>query len=93
MKNPTKSFAQTCPYLNYWIKEWGFITIGNNYDFPYGGFLKVIDQGGVCFETENEGTIDDMFQKAENYLREVESKRFDKETREALEVEYRELGL
>lgn len=43
MKKAQNHFAQNYPYLNYWIKKWGFMTIGNNVDFPYGGFLKIID--------------------------------------------------
>ena len=93
MKNPTKSFAQTCPYLTYWIEDWGYMQIGNNYDFPYGSFLMLLDQGGTCYEGDAEKTLDEALQKAEKYLREEESKRFDKESREALEAEYRELGL
>jgi hypothetical protein len=95
MKKNTKPFSTQYPYLDYWINSWGFITMGNNENFPYGGFFKLIDMGGVVFECDKAAgeTLDTLFQKAEKYLREVESKRFDKETIEALEAEYRELGL
>ena len=63
--------------------------MGNDYDFPYGGFLKVIDQGGVCFECDKADSIDTLFQKAEKYLREVDfPERFDKETIADLEKNY-----
>jgi hypothetical protein len=93
MKKPSKSFAQQYPYLNYWINSWGWISIGFNEDFPYGGFLKVIDTGGVCYECDRESTLDELFEKAEKYLRDVESRRFDKETIYSLEEAYKKLGL
>lgn len=69
--------------------------MGNNEDFPYGGFFKLIDMGGVVFECDKAAgeTLDTLFQKAEKYLREVESKRFDKDIWAQLEAEYQELGL
>ena len=55
--------------------------------------ICLIDEGGTCYEDYDSKTHDEALQKAEKHLREVESKRFDKESREALEEEYRELGL
>ncbi len=96
MKKQKTTFAEQYPYLDYWINKWGRIDMGNDYDFPYGGFLKVIDTGGVVFECDKEqgDTLDTLFQKAEKYLREVDfPERFDKETIAALEAEYQALGL
>lgn len=93
MKKPNKSFSETYPYLNYWINSWRWITMGFNEDFPYGGFLQVIDLGGVCYECDKEDSLDTLFQKAEKYLREVDfPSRFDKETIDSLEEDYRILG-
>ena len=94
MKKPPKYFAQQYPYLNYWIEDWGYMQIGNDHDFPYGGFLKLIDQGGVVFETDDGESIDEHLQKAEKHLREVDfPSRMDKETIEALEEDYKKYGL
>ena len=83
-----QTFATQYPYLAYWINEWGYIKMGNDYDFPYGNFLMLIDQGGVCYEGDKEETFEQAFEKAEKYLHEVED-RFDKETIAALEAEYK----
>jgi hypothetical protein len=89
MKKPNKSFSEQYPYLAYWIEKWGYIQMGNNEDFPYGGFLKVTDQGGVCFEIDKGDSLDTLFAAAEKFLREVDfPSRFDKETIDALEEEY-----
>ena len=67
--------------------------MGNDYDFPYGGFLKVIDIGCVVFECDKvEGdTLDTLFQKAETLLR--ASNDFDRAIRDVLEAKYRTLCL
>jgi hypothetical protein len=89
MKKLTKPFAQTYPYLTYWIEDWGYMQIGNDVDFPYGKFLMLIDQGGTCYQGDAEKTLDEAFQKAEKYLREVDfPERFDKETIASLEEDY-----
>ena len=91
MKNPTQPFAQTYPYLTYWIEDWGEMeTTNGDWNRPR---IRLLDEGGTCYEDYDSKTHDEAFQKAEKYLREEESKRFDKESREALEEEYRELGL
>ena len=91
MKNPTKSFAQTYPYLTYWIEDWGEMETTNG-DWNRSR-IRLLDEGGTCYEDYDSKTHDKALQKAEKYLREEESKRFDKESRKALEEEYRELGL
>jgi hypothetical protein len=89
MKKPTKSFAAQYPYLTYWIEDWGYMRIGNDYDFPYGKFLMLLDQGGTCYQGDAEKTLDEAFEKAEKFLREVDfPERFDKETIDSLEAEY-----
>jgi hypothetical protein len=93
MKKPIKTFAQTYPYLAYWIEDWGYMQIGNDVDFPYGKFLMLIDQGGTCYQGDAEKTLDEALEKAERYVREIESKRFDKATKAELEEEYKQLKL
>jgi hypothetical protein len=94
MKKPPKYFYSAYPYLTYWIEDWGYMQIGNDDDFPYGGFIKLIDQGGVVFETDEGERLDDYFEKAEKYLREVEfPDRMDQETIDSLEEDYKKYGL
>ncbi len=90
MKKPTKSFAQQYPYLTYWIEDWGEMQTTNG---DYDSRLTLSDEGGTCYEDDDSKGIEEAFEKAEKYLREVESARFDKESREALEEDYRKLGL
>ena len=85
-----RTFAYQYPYLAYWIADWGYMQIGNDYDFPDGSFLMLLDEGGTCYEGDQEDTLDETFAKAEKFLREVDfPERFDKETIEALEEEYK----
>ena len=82
-----KTFAYQYPYLNYWIEDWGTLQIGNDYDCS---FLMLFDEGGTCYEGDQEDTLDETFAKAEKFLREVDfPERFDKETIEALEEAYK----
>ena len=81
-----RTFVYQYPYLNYWIEDWGTLQIGNGYDCS---FLMLLDEGGTCYEGDQEDTLDETFAKAEKFLREVDfPERFDKETIEALEEEY-----
>ena len=81
-----QTFAYQYPYLNYWITGWGEMRIGNGYDCS---FLMLLDEGGTCYEGDEEDTLDKAYAKAEKYLREVEfPERMDKETIAELEKEY-----
>ena len=86
------SFAQQYPYLAYWIEDWGEMqTTNGEYN---NSRLMLMDEGGTCYEDEGSESIDEAFAKAEKYLREVEfPDRFDQETIDSLEEDYRELGL
>lgn len=86
------SFAQQYPYLAYWIEDWGEMqTTNGEYN---NSRLMLMDEGGAYYEDEGSESIDEAFAKAEKYLREVEfPDRFDQETIDSLEEDYRELGL
>jgi hypothetical protein len=91
MKNTTPPFAQQYPYINYWREEWGDMeTTNGDWNRPR---IRLIDEGGTWYEDYDSKTHEEALQKAENYLRSVEGKRFDKETIAALEEEYRALRL
>ncbi|MCU0390390.1 MAG: hypothetical protein MUE81_04680 [Thermoflexibacter sp.] len=52
--------------------------------------LALIDEGGTRYEDEGSKSIEEAFQKAENYLRhELFPEIMDKETIDALEEEYK----
>jgi hypothetical protein len=89
MKRPTKHIAQNYPYLAYWIEDWGEMeTTNGDWGHPR---IRLIDEGGTCYEDYDSKTSDEAMVKAEKYLREVESKRFDKATKAELEEEYKAL--
>jgi hypothetical protein len=56
--------------------------------------LTLLDMGGTVYEDKGSKTHEEAMDKAEKFLREVDfPDRFDKETIDALEEEYREYGL
>lgn len=90
MKNQKPTFATQYPYLNHWIKEWGYMQIGNDYNFLEMHFLMLLDEGGTCYEGDATDTLEEAFEKAEKFLRTVEfPDRFDKPTIATLEAEYK----
>ena len=90
MKTPNKSFSQTYPYLTYWIEDWGEMeTTNGDWNRPR---IRLIDESGTCYEDYDSKTHEEALVKAEKYLREVESKRFDKATRDSLEADYQKEG-
>lgn len=85
-KNP---FSRQYPYIAYWVENHGYLQLGIDDDSPIDAFLLLVDAGGNCYEDEDSESIDEAFQKAEKYLREVEfPDRFDQETIDALEEDY-----
>jgi hypothetical protein len=90
MKKQRKALEEY-PYLTYWIEDWGEMQTTTG---EYGqSRLALYDEGGTCYEDEGSKTFAEALEKAEKYLREVESERFSPETIEALEDEYKALGL
>jgi hypothetical protein len=90
MKKQRKAL-EDYPYLTYWIEVWGEMQTTTS---EYGqSRLTLLDEGGTCYEDEGSETFAEALEKAERYLREVESERFAPETIEALEGEYEALGL
>lgn len=87
-----KSFAELYPYLDYWINDWGEIETTNG-DWGHSR-LTLLDMGGTVYQDEGSKSHEEALKKAENYLREVDFPgRFDQETIDVLEEEYKELGL
>jgi hypothetical protein len=92
MKKPTRHISQHYPYLAYFIEEWGEMTIT---DGNWGrAYLALVDMGGNVYDDYETKDHEEALQKAEKFLREIDfPSRMDKETIEALEEEYQELGL
>ena len=88
MKKPNKSFSETYLYLTYWIEDWGEMeTTNGDWNRPR---IRLIDEGGTWYEDYDSTSNEEALQKAEKYLRGAEGRRFDKETIEALEEEYKD---
>jgi hypothetical protein len=86
MKKPTKSFAAQYPYLTYWIEDWGEMeTTSGDWGNPR---IRLIDDGGTCFEDYAAKTHEEALVNAEKHLRDIESQRFDKATKAELEAKY-----
>jgi hypothetical protein len=92
MKSKKKYFAQQYPYLSFWRDEWAEM---ETTDGAYGqARIRLMDEGGTCYEDYKSKSQEEALQKAEKYVREVEAKRcFDKETIAELEAEYIENNL
>lgn len=91
MKKKKQPFASQYPYLAYWVKEWGFMKIGNTeYTQDNESFLTLIDDNDIVYEGDMEDSIDETLKKAEKYLRKVVApEQFDEEIIEALEEDYK----
>lgn len=86
-----KKALEDYPYLAYWVEDWGEMETTNG---DYGqSRITLLDEGGTCYQDEGSKTFEEALERAEKYLREVESSRFDDDTIKALEAEYKELGL
>jgi hypothetical protein len=86
---PKPTFAQTYPYLAYWIESHGYMQLGTDDDSPMDAFLVLNDAGGTCYQDEGSDNIEEALAAAEAYLREIEfPERFDQETIDELEADY-----
>lgn len=68
-------FKNTYPNLNWWIVNQGYIEIGEN-EFS-GSLVRVLDEGGLCWEDENSKSIDKALQVADRWASEEIEDRFD----------------
>lgn len=90
MKKKKQNFADQYPYLGYWIEDWGDMeTTNGDWNRPR---IRLIDEGGTWYEDYESKSHEEALQKAEEYLRSKEGRRFDKETIAALEEDYKNRG-
>jgi hypothetical protein len=45
-------FSKSYPNIAKWVKDWGWVEIGNNEDSPLG-FVLALDIGGVIWEGQH----------------------------------------
>lgn len=82
-----KTFSTQYPYLNYWKESWGEMeTTNGDWNRPR---IRLIDEGGTWYEDYASKSHEEALQKAEEYLRSKEGRRFDKQTIASLEEEYK----
>jgi len=80
-----KPFSSLYPYLAWWVENHGYIEKGGDPDYGQS-LLMILDDGGTCWESDKITNIDEAYQAAEKYLKEVEfPERFDKETIDEIE--------
>lgn len=92
-KTSSKTYrAMPRPYLDYWIEDWGEMETTNG---DWGNSrLTLLDMGRTVYEDKGSKSLEEALEKAEKYLREMDfPSRFDQETIDALEAEYKENGL
>jgi hypothetical protein len=70
-------FAKSYPHLDWWIHNQGWIEIGE--DEHSSSWIRVLDEGGLCWEDENSKTLDQALEAAEKFLKAEISERFGEE--------------
>ena len=71
------NFSKRYPHIAWWIDNHGWIEIGT--DEYSDGLIRLLDEGGVCWEDEDAPTIDEALQNAEAFLTKELPERFDKQ--------------
>ena len=61
-----KSFATYYPHLAWWVENHGWLELGS--DEYSTSLLRLLDEGGTCFEDEESETLDDALAAGEAFL-------------------------
>jgi len=56
-------FSEKYPNLEYWIDSQGWIELGS--DENSSSWIRIMDEGGLCYEDENSSSLDEALEKAE----------------------------
>ena len=60
------SFAEQYPYLDWWVESQGYIELGQE---GYNScLLRILDEGGTCWEDEGSATIAEALAAGEAFL-------------------------
>jgi hypothetical protein len=63
-------FEETYPNISKWIKEHGWIELGDQDDFSNGAFIRALDPGGLVWEAELDyPSLDDALRDMETTLK------------------------
>ena len=60
------NFVQQYPHLAWWVENQGYIELGSDYDSS--SLLRILDEGGLCFEDSESDTINDALAAGEEFL-------------------------
>ncbi|CAG0941701.1 hypothetical protein ANRL1_00647 [Anaerolineae bacterium] len=68
-------FEETYPTIAIWIKEHGWIALGDQDDFSNGAFIRALDPGGLVWEAElDHPSLDDALRDMEKALKRLMEK-------------------
>ena len=60
------SFAENYPHLAWWVENHGWLELGS--DEYSSSLLRLLDEGGTCFEDEESEALDDALTAGESFL-------------------------
>ena len=61
-------FSEKYPNLEYWIDAHGWIELGS--DENSDSWIRIMNEGGLCYEDENSKSLDEALEKAERWAAE-----------------------
>ena len=67
-------FSEKYPNLDWWVNNQGWIEIGT--DDHSESWVRVVDEGGLCWEDEESSTLDEALKEAEIWLSDEIEDRF-----------------
>ena len=62
------SFEKLYPQLTSWVESRGWIEIGD--DGNSSSWLRILDEGGLVWESDDDKSIDQALSEAEKFLKE-----------------------
>jgi hypothetical protein len=68
------SFSKKYPHVAWWIENHGWVELGA--DEGSTSLIRILDEGGLCWEDEESDSIDDALKSAEAFLKEEMLDRF-----------------
>ncbi len=70
-------FSENYPNLDWWINCIGWIELGN--DMYSTSWVRILDQGGDCYEDEDSELLDEALDKADRWVATEMVERFGEE--------------
>ena len=61
-------FSKSYPHINWWVENQGWIELGT--DENSDSLIRILDEGGMCWEDEDAEILDEALTNAEAYLSE-----------------------